>query len=46
MQSGGSSCGSLRDQEGMLSLESCLVGAGGMLLFMVEQVFLLTGGCG
>lgn len=32
------------DQEGMLSLRSCLVDAKRKLLFMVEQVFLPAGG--
>lgn len=33
----------LQDQEEMLSLKSCLVGARRMLLFKVEQQFLLMG---
>lgn len=32
-----------RDEEGMASLKNCLVDARGMLLLMVEQVFLLLG---
>ena len=36
-------CDHLQDQEQMLSLRRCLVDAGRMLFFMVEQVFLLMG---
>ena len=37
-------CGPFQDQEGMLSLRSCRVDSGRMLLFTVERVFLPVGG--